>query len=159
MNENSMPCGYVYFTAGIAPVKIKSNKEAAYPLDITIPSGFIIDKVVLRVLNPVLGKKVSVGTKDNNSYLAKDVDVSSKGIVIPGIVRDKHGNIIGMTLGQGLCNVVYDDTNQKKIIECYPKGCIDIAKERLYVKIPENCGIDQAHGGLNLQVFVYGYTL
>lgn len=158
------------------PMALNDEQRLAYMTGFRIPENLIVTDVFLKVNNPVKGKKVSVGIEKDCDYLVKDVDVSTKGVIIPGVIKSAEGKIIDVTYGIGMCKA---DSKEIPIMrKARKEGDPDVktgvrleyssyektinqglAGEDVYITIPEGCGPKNDHGGLRVRVFILGYQL
>lgn len=156
---------YQCINFGIPISKIIDDKRLSYP-GIKIPSNFVIEDVLVKVSNPVKGKKIDVGIETDCDFLLKDIDVSTEGIVIPGKITDKKGKILQVTHGVGLCITHQEETENKSgksksmDIVYYEKiKNASLGEQTIYVTIPTGCSKEQPHGGLRVKLFIMGYQL
>jgi len=158
----------------LQPITFKDNERRAYPANFIIPINFILTDVFIKVNNPVKGKKISVGIKKDTNYLVRGADVSSKGMVVPGVIKDAEGKIIAVTHGPGLCKATSKEipimskarktgdpdvkTGTRLEFSSYEKTINQgLAGEEIFVTIPEGCSAHNDHGGLEIRVYILGY--
>jgi hypothetical protein len=163
----------IVFEGGIPPRRVKGDKDYIYPVEIYIPPKFAVTDVLLGVDVPVKGAKVSVGIKDNVDFFLKDIDVSTIGPRDGMPIFDKEGNILSVGYGPGLCHVTTKEEptyrKAKKtgdpdvktgvkttVLSFMKKNCLTAEREKLYMKIPKECSMDNTPNGLRAMIYVVG---
>ena len=163
----------VIFEGGVPPRRVKGDADYIYPVEIYIPPKYVITDVFIGITSPVKGAKVSVGIKDQPGLFLKDVDVSTIGPRDGMPIFDNDGNILSVGYGPGLCHVTTKDEpiyrKAKKegspdvktgvktsILSFIKKNCMTAEGEKLYMKIPKECSMDNTPNGLRAMIYVVG---
>lgn len=154
------------FSFGIPEAKIDNKQRLAYSTGVAVPEDFVVDKVLIKVVNGVKGAKIDIGIESDTAYLVKGIDVSQPGIISPGKITDKNGNIVKVTYGGGLCNVFTDEvpssTGKSTVTKVVGYDKImnaTLSGKMIYIVIPAGCGKENPEGALKIVGTVTGYRV